>query len=125
MCLPSNCLYIIHRDYAESIEAQLKSFNMMVDLLFPPPDILPSQVLTDLSQRRCLYAIFVTAENESHHSLTLNILHGSPQGMVQSVGREICPVNISLSFSLSLSPSTLLGTPVVVQLGNSILILHD
>lgn len=72
------------RDYAENIEARLKSFSMMVDLLFPPPDITPSQVLRDLSQRRCLYAIFVTAENENHRSLTLNILHGTPQGMARS-----------------------------------------
>ena len=83
--------FSLHRDYAESIEAQLKSFNMLVDLLFPPPDIMPSQVLTDLSQRRCLYAIFVTSENESHHSLTLNILHGNPQGMVQNTVIEIRP----------------------------------
>ncbi|KAG7172588.1 Nuclear receptor coactivator 5-like 1 [Homarus americanus] len=69
----------MQRDYAENIEAQLKSLNMIVDLLFPPPDIPPSQVLTDLSQRRCLYAIFVTGDNENHRSLTLNILHSTPQ----------------------------------------------
>ncbi|KAB7496581.1 Nuclear receptor coactivator 5 [Armadillidium nasatum] len=65
--------------YAESIEAQLKRMNLLVDLLFPPPDITPARVLNDLAERHCLYAIFATTENEKHNSLTLNILHGEPQ----------------------------------------------
>ncbi|KAB7501861.1 Nuclear receptor coactivator 5 [Armadillidium nasatum] len=67
------------RAYAESIEAQLKRMNLLVDLLFPPPDITPARVLNDLAERHCLYAIFATTENEKHNSLTLNILHGEPQ----------------------------------------------
>lgn len=73
-------LITLLRDYAESIEQQLKAVNLLVDLLYPPPDIPATQVLRDLSQCNCLYAIFITGENESHRSLTLNILHGTPQG---------------------------------------------
>lgn len=69
----------MQRGYAENVESQLKRMNMLVDLLFPPPDIPPSQVLSDLTARKCLYAIFITEDNEQHRSLTLSILHTDAQ----------------------------------------------
>ncbi|CAL4172616.1 unnamed protein product [Meganyctiphanes norvegica] len=69
----------MQRSYAENVEAQLKRMNMLVDLLFPPPDIPPSQVLNDLAARKCLFAIFITEDNEQHRSLTLTILHSGAQ----------------------------------------------
>lgn len=72
------------RAYAESIEEDLRRCGLLVDVLFPPIEVSSSRVLADLANRRCLYAVFVTADNEKHRSLTLNILHGTPQGIMAS-----------------------------------------
>lgn len=53
----------------------------MVDLLFPNEDVPLGRVLGNIASRGCLYAVVVTPINHEHHSLTLNILHGLPQGM--------------------------------------------
>ena len=66
--------------YAESIESQLKRMGMQVDILFPPMEVGIGRVLADLAARRVLYAVSVTDDNETHRSLTLNILYGTPQG---------------------------------------------
>jgi len=52
----------------------------MVDLLFPNEDVPLGRVLGNIASRGCLYAVVVTPINHEHHSLTLNILHGLPQG---------------------------------------------
>ena len=54
----------------------------MVDLLFPNDDVPIGKVLANISSRGCLYAILVMPQNEEYRSLTLNILHGIPQGIV-------------------------------------------
>lgn len=51
-----------------------------MDLLFPNEDVPIGRVLANISSRGCLYAILVMPQNEEHRSLTLNILHGLPQG---------------------------------------------
>lgn len=51
-----------------------------MDLLFPNEDVPIGKVLANISSRGCLYAILVMPINEEHRSLTLNILHGIPQG---------------------------------------------
>lgn len=56
--------------------------GLTVDLLFPNEDVLLSRVLGNIASRGCLYAVVVTPINQEHHSLTLNILHGLPQGKV-------------------------------------------
>ncbi|KAF2368627.1 RNA recognition motif domain [Trinorchestia longiramus] len=80
---PNDCEIVVpdkmQRAYAESIEVELKRCGLLVDILFPPGEVSSSRVLSDLANRRCLYAVFVTPENEKHRSLTLNILHGTPQ----------------------------------------------
>lgn len=59
---------------------RLKKIGLTVDLLFPNEDVLLSRVLGNIASRGCLYAVVVTPINQEHHSLTLNILHGLPQG---------------------------------------------
>ncbi|CAH1986439.1 unnamed protein product [Acanthoscelides obtectus] len=66
-------------EYAEFIESKLKHLGLMVDLLFPNEDVPIGKVLANISSRGCLYAILVMPINEEHRSLTLNILHGTPQ----------------------------------------------
>lgn len=67
-------------EYAEFIEQKLKNQGLLVDLLFPNEDVPIGKVLANISSRGCLYAILVMPINEEHRSLTLNILHGMPQG---------------------------------------------
>nr|CAH7724352.1 unnamed protein product [Callosobruchus chinensis] len=66
-------------EYAEFIESKLKHLGLLVDLLFPNEDVPIGKVLANISSRGCLYAILVMPANEEHRSLTLNILHGTPQ----------------------------------------------
>lgn len=51
-----------------------------MDLLFPNEDVPIGRVLANISSRGCLYAILIMPQNEEHRSLTLDILHGIPQG---------------------------------------------
>lgn len=68
-------------EYAEYIEQRLKNLGLIVDLLFPNDDVPIGKVLANISSRGCLYAILVMPQNEEHRSLTLNVLHGVPQGI--------------------------------------------
>jgi len=63
----------------------LKQVGLMVDLLFPNEDVPLGRVLGNIASRGCLYAVVVTPINHEHHSLTLNILHGLPQGRVSVI----------------------------------------
>lgn len=68
------------REYAESIEVRLKKLGLTVDLLFPNEEVPVTRVLAKIASRGSLYAILIMPQNEDHRSLTLNILHGQPQG---------------------------------------------
>jgi hypothetical protein len=71
---------LCYREYAEYIEHRLKQLGLTVDLLFPNEEVPIGRVLANISSRGSLYAIVVMPQNEEHRSLTLNILHGLPQG---------------------------------------------
>lgn len=73
-------MFLYFSEYAEYIEQKLKSIGLTVDLLFPNEDVPIGRVLANISSRGCLYAVLVMPQNEEHGSLTLNILHGLPQG---------------------------------------------
>lgn len=62
---------------------RLKKMGLTADLLFPNEDVPLSRVLGNIASRGCLYAVVVTPINMEHRSLTLNILHGLPQGKIQ------------------------------------------
>ncbi|XP_037043725.1 nuclear receptor coactivator 5 [Bradysia coprophila] len=64
--------------YAEAVEARLKRLGMLVDLLFPNPDVPMGKVLANISSRGSLFAIVVTPQNQEHRSITVNILFGEP-----------------------------------------------
>lgn len=80
------------RKYAEYIEVRLKKLGLTVDLLFPNEDVPVTRVLANIASRGSLYAILILPQNEEHRSLTLNILHGQPQGKL--------PCKISFLFSV-------------------------
>jgi peptidoglycan/LPS O-acetylase OafA/YrhL len=67
-------------EYAEYIEDRLKRIGLTVDVLYPNEDVPIGRVLGNILSRGSLYAILVMPQNEEHKSLTVNILHGLPQG---------------------------------------------
>ena len=77
----SNCLPF--RGYAELVQRRLKSVGLVVDLHFHGTQPI-SELLDDVARRGVLYAIVITSQHEVHRSVTVNILHGSPQGKDQT-----------------------------------------
>lgn len=75
-------LLLLYREYAEFLEVNLKKMNMKVDLLFPNPDIPINRVLGTLAQRGTLYVLVVRDENKLYRSVTVDILHGIPEGNI-------------------------------------------
>ncbi|RUS92168.1 hypothetical protein EGW08_000021, partial [Elysia chlorotica] len=67
------------RAYGEAIEDRVKDLSIITAVTVMPEGRTASQMLEELSQRDGLFAVFVNAQNETHRSLTLNILHGTPQ----------------------------------------------
>ncbi|XP_070537105.1 nuclear receptor coactivator 5-like isoform X2 [Ptychodera flava] len=80
---PIDCEVIVvnrqQREYAESVERSLKQVGLVVDITYLGTDISLAQALDDVSRRGVLYAIIVTSQHALHRSVTLNILHGTPQ----------------------------------------------
>ncbi|XP_071784994.1 uncharacterized protein [Asterias amurensis] len=67
------------RDYADLVERRLKGLALNTGLLLISVEASLPQALEDVTRRKVLYAIILTSQNEVHRSVTLNILHGSPQ----------------------------------------------
>nr|XP_002732892.1 PREDICTED: nuclear receptor coactivator 5-like [Saccoglossus kowalevskii] len=80
---PIDCEVIVvnrqQRDYAETVERRLKQIGLIVDIIFLTSDVSLGQALDDVSRRGVLYATMITSQHELHRSVTLNILHGTPQ----------------------------------------------
>jgi len=74
--------FLHYSEYAEFLEVNLKKMNMKVDLLFPNPDIPINRVLGTLAQRGTLYVLVVRDENKLYRSVTVDILHGIPEGNI-------------------------------------------
>jgi len=66
-------------DYGEFVEGKLKSLGFSVDVLFPNEAVPIERVLSNIASRGTLYAIVINPVHQSHWSLTLHILHGTPQ----------------------------------------------
>ena len=72
------------RSYAEMIEQRLKSSALLSDHKIAAEKLLRKAV-ADAKRRGLLFVVILNEQNELHHSLTLNILHGTPQGMVPAM----------------------------------------
>jgi hypothetical protein len=57
----------------------LKTYLVAISLISEDQTI--PQVVENAAKKQCLFAIVVNSQNEVHQSLTVNILHGTPQGM--------------------------------------------
>lgn len=69
---------MLYREYAEAIEGRLKRLGLLVDLLFPNPDVPIGKVLANIASRGCLFAIVITPQNLEMRSATVNLLYGQP-----------------------------------------------
>ncbi|GFR30074.1 nuclear receptor coactivator 5, partial [Trichonephila clavata] len=80
---PNECEIIVvnrqQRAYAESVEARIKELGILVDVLFLKDEALLTQTIDDIARRGSLYAMVISPQNETHGSVTVNILHGAPQ----------------------------------------------
>ncbi|XP_066289905.1 nuclear receptor coactivator 5-like isoform X7 [Branchiostoma lanceolatum] len=80
---PLDCEIIVvqkaQRNYAEMVERRLRDLRLLTDLIFLNEQVTLAQALDDVSRRGVLYAVIVTSQHEMHRSVTLNILHGTPQ----------------------------------------------
>ncbi|XP_061163184.1 nuclear receptor coactivator 5-like isoform X1 [Saccostrea echinata] len=67
------------KGYGEFIERKLVAKSMTAVLTVIPEDRTIPQMIEEASKRGHLFAIVINSQNEVHQSLTLNILHGTPQ----------------------------------------------
>ncbi|KAL3859733.1 hypothetical protein ACJMK2_009931 [Sinanodonta woodiana] len=79
---PPDCMIIIMnaklRKYAEIVDERLR-VQMLVDIVVIPEDRTVPQMIEEASLKKCLFAIIINSQNEAHRSITLNIIHGTPQ----------------------------------------------
>lgn len=66
------------------VQRRLKSVGLVVDLHFHGTQPI-MELLDDVARRGVLYAIVITSQHEVHRSVTVNILHGTPQGKDQKL----------------------------------------
>lgn len=69
------------RKFAEFVERKLKAIQVFCSISLISEDQTIPQVVEVAAKKQCLFAIVVNSQNELHQSLTVNILHGTPQGM--------------------------------------------
>ncbi|XP_076111814.1 uncharacterized protein LOC143080046 isoform X6 [Mytilus galloprovincialis] len=80
---PLDCSIIILNSslmkFAEFVERKLKAVNVFCSISLINEERTIPQVVEDAAKKLCLFAIVVNSQNEVHQSLTVNILHGTPQ----------------------------------------------
>lgn len=59
---------------------KVRDLGMMVDLIFLNSEMSLQQALDDVSQGGSAFAIVITPQHQVHHSCTVNIMFGTPQG---------------------------------------------
>lgn len=82
---PLDCSIIILNSslmkFAEFVERKLKAVQVFCSISLINEERTIPQVVEDAAKKLCLFAIVVNSQNEVHQSLTVNILHGTPQGV--------------------------------------------
>lgn len=80
---PLDCQIIILNQalmkFGEFVERKLKAIQVFCSISMIGKDRTIPQVVEDAAKRLCLFAIVINSQNEIHQSLTVNILHGTPQ----------------------------------------------
>lgn len=86
---------------------------MLVDLLFPNPDVPMGKVLANISSKGCLFAIVVTPQNQEHRSITVNILFGEP------AEHRNMPVDDAIEFIFRTFEDQMRGSRPVISTNNT------
>lgn len=63
---------------------KVRDLGMMVDLIFLNTEVSLTQALEDVSRGGSPFAIVITQQHQTHYSCTVNILFGTPQGILFS-----------------------------------------
>ncbi|CAG5126674.1 unnamed protein product, partial [Candidula unifasciata] len=67
------------RTYGEIVERKIKEHKIITAVSVIPEGRTPQQLVEEVTTQNALFAIFINVQNEVHRSLTVNILHGTPQ----------------------------------------------
>ncbi|XP_067935159.1 nuclear receptor coactivator 5-like [Watersipora subatra] len=80
---PYDCMIICgneaQRNFCRLIDKKVKEFGMLTNMQIANGEHLLKRAVEEAARMTVPYTICVTANNEQHRSLTLNILHGVPQ----------------------------------------------
>ena len=64
------------------VRQRVENLGLVVNLLQLNPTVSLVEALDNAARRGLLYTVIITAQHESHRSVTLTILHGrNPQGV--------------------------------------------
>lgn len=66
------------------VERRLRSLGLVVEHQYLGTVAL-TETLDEVARRGILYAVVVTSQHEVHRSVTVNILHGTPQGKLYKI----------------------------------------
>lgn len=61
------------------VERKFKDSGLVTDLQFLGMMAM-AELLDNVTRHGVLYAVVITSQHEVHRSVTVNILHGTPQG---------------------------------------------
>ncbi|ESN94806.1 hypothetical protein HELRODRAFT_193795 [Helobdella robusta] len=67
------------RMYGESVKTRLLASGLTVEIKILPHDLTTLSMVESAGRKGLLFAIIINDQNEIHRSITVNILHGSPQ----------------------------------------------
>jgi radial spoke head protein 4A len=67
------------RPYADLIESKLKPSGLLTHINVLPDESAVTQTVEEVAHRLIPFAVVINPQNQAHHSLTVNILHGTPQ----------------------------------------------
>ena len=73
-----------YREYAEVVESRMRRFGMKTKMMILKGEESLPKEMEAVNRIRLPYAVVITPQNEQHRSITLNILHGTPQGEYNS-----------------------------------------
>jgi len=58
----------------------LKTGGLVIEINFLPATVEVGKAIETAARRKLAFVVIVGEENEQHHSMTVNILHGQPEG---------------------------------------------
>ena len=85
LCSSSQTI-LYHSDYATGIDFRLKARNMLTKINILPSDEYLQRATDEVARSGVPYNIVINMQNEQHRSITLKILHGTPQGEIYVFG---------------------------------------